>query len=199
MKVLVPIVLLVLLPGLAWSQAEPGDAGFFADAEGTLSAMPADVGTVQSVYVVAFDLPTPLFAYEFGVDGLLESGAIVLSLTVPWPFPPITDPDYDSVVVGTGSCVEATGAVMLARIDFFVPAPIPDDTAVCLTGSDPSSFPDGRPGWQDCEGEIHPFTPATDGGEAYPDACVILNATLPNPFHPVDATASSFGALKARF
>lgn len=202
-RLLLPfIVIALLLPlGDAWAGpqaggAAPGDIGIFFVEE------PATGGDAREValpfepfdiFVVSFDVPGGMEAYEFGITvpmGMLVSGGRLLP-------PGATDfgAGDDNWIVGTGgNCIGAVGSFALVRYAaaLFL-APVGLDVPICLTPATPTSFSPPSPGYLVCEspGDLRPFTPAYVG-------CAELNDT-DNPCCPVGTESESFGALKARF
>lgn len=200
MKTLATLTLAALVALAAPAQAQdPGDLGMFADAEGTLTTLSPDLGASFDVYAVAFDVPGGLKAYELGISGVAEAGLFQLGFSLFGPAPlNIGDGQQRNFIVGTGACISDTGTAALVTLTLLATTPVADDSALCITGSTPSSFEDlGSPaGYSDCDNQIGPFGVATNGGAAYPDGCLILNATSDAP---VDNETSSFGEVKARF
>jgi hypothetical protein len=192
-------IALVVSAGAAHAQPEPGDLGMFADAEGTQTTLSPTAGVSFDVYAVAFDVPGGLKAYELGISGVPEAGLFQLGFSLFGPAPlNIGDGQQRNFIVGTGACISDTGTAALVTLTLLATTPVADDSALCITGSTPSSFEDlGSPaGYSDCDNQIGPFGVATNGGAAYPDGCLILNATSDAP---VDNETSSFGEVKARF
>jgi hypothetical protein len=189
-------IALVVSAGSAHAQAEPGDLGLFADAEGTQTTVSPTPGLPFDVYAVAFDVPGGLKAYELGISGVSELGLFQLGFSLFGPAPlNIGDAQIQNFIVGTGGCVDQPGPQALVTLNLLATVAPADDSALCITGSDPSSF-DGPPGYSDCNNVISPFGVATNGGADYADGCLIINAT---GTPPVDNDTSSFGEIKARF
>jgi len=181
-------------PRLSHAQ-QPGDAGIFADTSGTVTVLDVQPNEPFSLYVVAFDLPD-LLAYEGSIQNI-PTEAILLYANFIGPRPLILGGSQTNFIVGTGGCVEQPGALLLAEFGFVAPTAVPDDSAILLTGSDPSSF-GGRPGYARCDAvTIAAFGVATNGAPNYPDGAVILNATRSSG--PVAEASVSFGRMKSRF
>lgn len=174
--------------------AEDGDIGVFADAAGTATTLTVTPFVPTPLFITAFNLPE-FNAYEVGLGGLLETGASILSVTRFGPAPL----DFGSAanyIVGTGGCVSGDGVLNLIELSVIFLAAPANDTALSIIGSNPSSFANGNPGFNTCDGTLINFGVATNGGDQYPDGALILNATGEAP---VSDGASSFGDLKARF
>lgn len=174
------------------------DIGIFADPAGTQSTT-GELAGQGSLYVVAFGLDTvSLSAYEMSVTGIPAS--LLLFPTVFWPATAIAGPGGDNdFIAATGGCVQGDAVTALVTIPYFVAGPIVADTAVCIGAAEANSVP-GAPGFGRCDVDpavLVPFGIAQNGGEVYPDGCLILNATDPGAV--VDTETSSFGEIKARF
>mgnify|MGYP001101240775 CR=1 FL=1 len=173
--------------------AEDGDIGLFADAAGTATTLTVTPFAPTNLYIVAFNLPE-FNAYEVGVGGLLPIASILgVELFGPAPL------DFGSAanyIVGTGGCVSQDGPLNLVNLQVIFLSDPPADTALSIIGANPTSFANGQPGYNTCDGELINFGVAVNGGSQYPDAALILNATGDAP---VSDDASSFGDLKARF
>ena len=179
----------------AMAQGEPGDLGVFADPVELTTTLDVTPFVNQVLYVVAFDTPGDIKAYEFGLD-FGGTAPIKISDQFTGPGPLNFGSGYD-YLVGAGGCVSGAGAVQLAAITVLFVAPPAADTSVCIGGVELTSFPpDGAPGWSNCNDELTRFGVALSGEDRYPDSCLILNATQAGPVRNEDA---SFGELKARF
>ncbi|HKK72123.1 MAG TPA: hypothetical protein VKA86_12960 [Candidatus Krumholzibacteria bacterium] len=193
-------IALVVSAGAAQAQQpEPGDLAMFADAEGTMTTLDVTPGVAFDVFAVAFDVPGGLKAYELGISGVEALGLFQLGFELFGPVPLNIGSAQDrNFIVGTGACIPETGAAVLVQLNLLGTTAIPADSPLCVTGSTPSSFDDfgSPPGFSDCNNQISPFGVATNGGDIYPDGCLILNATGTGP---VDTESSSFGEVKARF
>lgn len=198
MKRLVIVVAILALATSAFAQAEPGDLGIFADAAGTQTAdFPPAFVTTNHCYVVAFDLAGGLAGYEFGV--VWDPRVIIFnSLMVAGAGPINVGSAPTNFIVGTGSCVNGAGAVVLVDFTYgeFTGPPGNADMTACLTPSTPSSFAPASPGWLDCVDNLIPFGVAASGGPDYPDGCLILNPTGEPPIATEDA---SWSAVKAQY
>ena len=199
MKTLATLTLAALVALAAPAQAqEPGDLAMFADAEGTMTTLDVTPGVAFDVFAVAFDVPDGLKAYELGISGVEALGLFQLGFELFGPAPYVGSAQDRNFIVGTGACIPETGTAALVRLNLLGTAVVPADSPLCVTGSTPSSFDDfgSPPGFSDCNNQISPFGVATNGGDIYPDGCLILNATGTGP---VDTESSSFGEVKARF
>jgi len=197
MKILATLALaaLVMAAGTASANplAEAGDVGVFADAQGTATTLAVTPFVPTDLFIVAFDLPE-FNAYEVGVSGLLE-GASILGVELFGPAP-LDFGSAGNYIVGTGGCVSQSGALNLVGLQVIFLAAPADDTAILISGVTPSSFANGQPGYNTCDGQLVNFGVAANGEGRYPDGALILNATQDGP---VSDDTSSFGNLKARF
>lgn len=197
MKKFAIVAALAFMVSTAAAQAEPGDAGIFGDPAGTLTTANPAPFAPAFLYVVAFDVPGGVFAYEAGTQDLVAAGATILGATFAGPGPlNVGDNAAGNFIVGAGGCVDAQGPITLVSVNFLLFAPPAADTAICLRGTTPSSFDGGLPGYSDCDARIFPFGVATNGQGIYPDGCLILAATQDAPVSTENAT---FGDVKARF
>jgi hypothetical protein len=188
-------IALVVSAGAAHAQAEPGDLGIFADAEGTQTTLDVNPFVDFSVYAVAFDLPD-FNAYELSVGGIGDLGLIVRDEFLFGPAPLNVGSGPQNYIVGTGACVEQAGPLALVEIVLLATDPVPSDSPICVGVSDPFTLDDPLPAYNTCGNVVTAFGVATNGGQDYPDGCLILNATGDAP---VDNETSSFGEVKARF
>ena len=185
----------VLSAGAALAQPEARDAGVFADPAGTQSTLDIAAFTPFNIYVVGFDLDGQVAGYEGKVSIPVEYTILAKNIT------PSTGLDFGNepgeFIVGTGSCLEGAGAFMMVNFNLglFAAGVDPTDTALCLGPSDPTSF-DNVPGYLQCDGTLIPFGVAQNGGDFYPNGCLILN---PSQEGPVSTESTSFGEMKARF
>lgn len=187
------LIPLVLLAGPAAAQ-DPGDIGIFADAQGTLTTANPPAFAQSFLYIVAFDVPGNVNAWEANVGDLItNAGATILGVG---GRPPLNVGDNASgnFIVGVGGCVAGTGPTVLATVTYIIFAAAPADTPICLRPSIPSSFQGDTPGYADCSSQIAPFGSAVSGGAAYPDGCLVLN---PTSEPPVATESISFSQLKA--
>lgn len=196
MRALIVTCMLLLASSIATAQPESGDLGIFADPEGTLTTDTAEPFVVGRFYIVTFDLPGGMLRYEFSYSGLRENGGVLLNSRIIGSPHPLCEFDTDEYICTTGRCIEDQGPLVVYEATYLFLESVPADTAICAGGTIPSSFESGRPGWLDCAGSIREFGVATDGGEHYPDGCLILN---PTQSPPVAIDVSSYGELKARF
>ena len=158
------------------------------------------------VYIVAQNL-TEIAAYEF-VLTVPSTGFFVVGGVA---YPAATSTDFASAnaafQAGTGGCV-TDGSVMLPSLSYapefwplgqvnLVLTAASNDISLCVTGYTGTAGL-GVPAYTLCDdaGTKRMFFPMTDGGTAYADGCVVLNATSEAP---VSAPESSFGSLKARY
>jgi hypothetical protein len=144
------------------------------------------------VYMVAFQPPADLWAYEFGLewsipqDVELRPGATQL----PPGFFPFCDPDPPCTVAGSGtsSCLAAAPVLVLETWHVLAMTPI-HDVRFRATAAPVSSFQPPAPGMLVCGGQseedLVPFAFAHDGW-------AVMNG-------PVGADASTWGTLKALF
>jgi hypothetical protein len=191
---------LVLAAGLAttvFAQPSQYDVGVFSDLAGTNSVLTAPAFTPVNFYAVAFDLDNQVKGFELTLG--VPVGFTVLSKVKAGPNPiNVGDEANNEFIVGTGACVEAgPGPFVLVSMNggFFTPT-VPADATVCISGTTPSSFPNGTPGYLQCDNSLVPFGVAQNGEGRYPNACLVMNATSEGP---VATEAASFGEMKARF
>lgn len=181
---------------------QPGDMGVFFTPHPSSGAAAVLNGIVAfeyfDVYVVSFDVPQGMEAYEFELlppSGVLVAGGRLL---------PAGATDFgagaDNWIVGTGGvCQGQVGPFTLVTYAscLFLTPPL-DDSTFCLGGATPSSFPAeyprqaDSPGYLACNspGELHRF------GEAYAGCATINQVNIPQP---VAAATESFGTLKAAY
>ena len=186
---------LMLSASAALAQPEAREAGVFADPAGLESTKQVAPFTTFNVYVVGFDLDGLVAGYEGKVT--FPVGYTVLGKAIT----PSTGLDFGNetgeFIVGTGSCLEGAGAFLMVNftVGVFDGAVDITDNALCLGPSDPTSF-DNVPGYLQCDGTLIPFGVAQNGGDFYPNGCLILN---PSQEGPVSTESTSFGEMKARF
>ncbi len=77
---------MILLNSVGAPAAVPGSAGMYADAAGAVSGVDVVPGVPFNVYVVAFDPPGGMLAYEVGIEGIPEN-VFVLMTTIFGPIP----------------------------------------------------------------------------------------------------------------
>jgi len=172
---------------------QAGDLGVFFDAAGTQTGRTGVAPFVGfNVYVMAFDVPGGMEAYEFTIQmpvGALVSAGRVL---------PAGATDFgtgdDNFIVGTGGiCRGASGPFALVTYNgvLFL-GPVNADTPLCLVGGTPSSFPNGAPGYLVCNspGNLRNF------GFAY-TGCSMINPASGQG--PIPDAAQSWGSVKANF
>jgi hypothetical protein len=149
----------------------PGDVGVFFDAQGMTYQRPGTVSFVPfDVFVVAFAPPGGMEAYEFSLT--MPAGAIVSQGRVL----PLGATDFgagdDNWIVGTGGICQGLtpAAVLVTYRGMLFLAAVPNDLTLCLSGSQPSSFPSGAPGYLVCNapGQLQQFA------SAYP-GCAVIN------------------------
>jgi hypothetical protein len=177
-------------------QADPGDMGVFFTSNPISGAQAVlnDVGAFElfDVYVVSFDVPKGMEAYEFELPvpgpGIVTGGRLL----------PAGATDFgageDNWIVGTGGvCQGQVGPFTLVTYAaiLFLAAP-GNDVLFCLEGANPSSFPNGAPGYLACNspGELHNF------GAAYWGCATVNPLNIPQP---IRGAKESFGGLKALF
>jgi hypothetical protein len=182
--------------GLSWAeQPDPGDMGVFFTPT-PVSGAQAVLNGVQpfeffDVYVVSFDVPSGMDAYEFSVNlsaFLVVTGGRNLPASAE-----DSGAGNDNWIVGTGGiCRGQVGPFVLVTYSGvgFVSSPAPEENFICLSGATPSSFADGLPGYLTCNspGELHEF------GRAYL-GCAVVNGVC----CPIATAKSSFGSLKRSY
>jgi hypothetical protein len=177
-------------------QPEPGDLGVFFTPHPT-SGAGAVLNGIEAfepfdVYVVSFNVPQGMEAYEFGLP-LPPAGFVTGSRLLP-----AGSTDFgvgeDNWIVGTGRvCQGQFGAFTLvtyAAVLFL--APPGNDVWFCLEGASPSSFPYSWPGYLACNspGEFRYF------GAAYEGCATINQLNIPIP---ISGATTSVGTLKAAY
>jgi hypothetical protein len=198
-SVLVATATIVVSSGPAFGeQPDPGDIGIFFTSNPTsgADAVLDNVGYLQpfDIYVVSFDVPKGMEAYEFGltvVPNAIPTGGTVL----PVGATDFGSGDYNWIVGTGGVCRGQVGPFVLVKYAAVVFLASPgDDVALCLLGATPSSFANGRPGYLACNspGELHNF------GAAY-RGCALINPTPYGGEVPVPDAKQSFGTLKAGY
>ena len=173
-----------------------GDAGIFADSQGTQNTLAAAHFVPFNVHAVAFDLELDVLGYEFTFVGL-EGLTVLASSFVGAVNSGDVEGEY---IVGTGSCLDGSGAFLMAtlQVGSFTGADL-TDKPICMRGANPSSFPafSDAPGYLRCDGTLRPFTAALNECGIYPSGCLILNATQGGG--PIPVETSGFGLLKAGY
>jgi hypothetical protein len=166
------VVVCSALPAIA--QPDPGDIGIYMD---PLGAEPTGVAVTFvpfDVYVLGFDLPGGVQAYEYSVH--IPPFFTVLESV----FPDGVNVGSDlNVIFALAECLDRAGVLQLQRLRMIsvVPGAITMDMVVCIGASTPSSLAN-MPSWLDCTGTLNEFGVAQEGGP-YPNGCLILNPTLP--------------------
>ncbi len=196
MRTLIVSILLLLASSVAVAQPAPGDLGVFADPEGTLTTDTVEPFVVGHFYIVTFDLPGGMLGYEFSYNGVRENGGVILNSTIIGDQNQFCEFESDDRICTTGYCIEDQGPLVIYEASYLFLEPVPADTAICPAGTSSSSFESGGPDWLDCARTVREFGVATDGGEHYPDGCLILN---PTHSAPVTVDVVSYGTLKSQF
>ena len=193
------VVLVVLVPAqTVHAQPEPGDIGLFADEAGTQTTLISTPGELQSIYLVAFDVPHGIDELNLAITGL-TTYQLFSSYHIEW-LPPgafwiwVCCPESWFVV--QPSCEQRDGPRVLARIDLTSTEALPDDYPICVSGSNFSSFSPAVPQYDDCADQPRPFGIASNGEGRYPNGCLILNPTTQGPVHAADST---WGAIKTLY
>jgi len=198
MKKLMAVVFalsLVAMSSMAFAQPEQYDVGIFGDAAGTQTTLTLGQFQPFTAYVVGFGLDGTVKGFEVKVT--VPPQITVTANVLAGPAPINLGDEPNEFIVGTGACIEGTPQLTLVTMScgLFVPAPVPNDLAMVLGGTTPSSF-GGPPGYVQCDNTLVAFGAATNGGPDYPDAALIVN---PTGIAPVAVEESSFGAVKAQF
>lgn len=195
------LVLVLFVASAHAHDFQPLDIGVFADAAGTVQELNVVPGVLFDVYVVAFDPPAPMIAYEFGLD--VPAGILLLTFSLIGPAPLNVGPPAPDFIIGTGGCVATESSWTMVAIQALAVQPPLVDSIVGLRGTNPSSF-DGEPGYAACleEGQetndLFAFVPAPNRcNDRYPDGSLIVNPTFPCTV--VSGSESTFGAIKSRF
>lgn len=193
-------LLSLLLPATVWSASE---LTFALDPEGSVGTLEVPLAVPFEVYAVGTNMED-FFAVEFGGEGSLldEAAVVVLSTDVLGSVYCGLQPCCTgfSCVFGTGGCVASEGGAptALVRWTLIALAPVPADLTLCVTGYDPSSFPDGTPGYANCDEELIVFGAASNPcGAGIPDGCLVLNPSF--DCDAVGDAADSFGAMKSLY
>ena len=189
-------VLAVAAPYATGQTRDPGDLGVFFDAEATVTAIDGVVAFESfDVYVVSFDVPGGMEAYEFQLLPQFPSGLVVSGGRVLPPGATDFGQGEDNWIVGTGGlCHGQNGLFVLVAYHGILFLSNPGvGWPFCLAGAEPTSFPNGGgPGYLVCSspGVLRNF------GFAY-RGCAEVN---PCPLcGAIPDAVSSFGGLKARF
>jgi hypothetical protein len=193
MAIAFALCLVATMSSMAFAQAEPHDVGVFADAAGTMTALTATPFVTTNFYVVGFELDGQVKGFEYGLN--VPAGTTVISVVFLGPNPLLVGTNTN-VAVGTGGCVDGSGAAVLANYSVvFLDATATDGTqAICMGPSDPSSL-GGVPAYLQCDGTILPMGYAENGASiGIDDGCMTINGESPLP-----AETTSFSEVKARF
>lgn len=189
------LALLVAASPAAGQIREPGDIGVFFDSAATMTTLEgvAALDTFD-VFVMTYSVPGGIEAYEFELWGPLPSHVVVSGGRELPPGAFDFGQGDDNWIVGTGGICHGREGLFIAvayRGVMFLSDP-GSEWPFCLMGSDPTSFPNGRPGYLVCNspGVLRNF------GLAY-YGCATVN---PCPgCYPIPGSVSTFGGLKARF
>jgi hypothetical protein len=193
-KLLFMTMVLVLIAVPAASQ-DPGDIGLFFDVGGTQTTGTVVSGGVFNLYVVAFDVPGGISAYE---GSLAFPPHIDLLFAFFEPADAINFGTPVNWAVGAGSCLPAVGPTLLVRFVLWDPVSDPDpgdDLIFTIGPAIPSSFDPPEIGYVDCNLELLTFGMAVSGG-SYPDNTAVGNATF---LPPVATEQENWGGVKALF
>jgi hypothetical protein len=171
-------VLLLTGPRI-WAQEvpEPGDLGIFASPDRLETYLVATPFVPFDVYVVAFDPPGGMEGFEFAVQTSATFVVIQRELLVGESSIIIGDPDTNGWIVGLGGACIAGPKLALVREQLLPVRTGFTDELVCLGPSTPSSLP-GLPNFYQCGQGLVSFG-AFPSSSIYPDACLIVNPTLP--------------------
>ena len=160
-----------LLAAVPAAADQPGELGLYFDREGTQrSPGYVHIGEPFDVYVVGFDLTNDVLAYEFSVE--VNGPAFIVDVelnpsgAINFGFP------TGNFVVGTTSCLPASGPVWLVRLEILLPTfEIPSPT-LCLGPVFPATAGlEWTGGWLDCYYNLYPFE--------YRNQCLALDLFCP--------------------
>jgi FlgD Ig-like domain len=115
-------------------------------------------GEEFDVYVLALSPSLGLYAYEFGLD--LPSGFVLVESVAFPEGASVNVVDQPSWVVGTGSCYgrfEDYVPLLRATLRYDGGSKLPATANLSITGSTPSTFVDGEPGFYDCAEQLRSF------------------------------------------
>ncbi len=189
-------LLSLMLAGTQALAQDPGDVGLFFDVGGTETTGPVETSIPFHLYLVAFDVPGGISAYE---GSLAIPPNIDLLGAVFYPTATsINVGTNENWAVGTGECLPAVGPTLL--VDFLLWDPDSnsdpgDDLIFTIGPSSPSSFDPPVIGYVTCNLEPLTFGVAVDGG-GYPDNSAVGNATF---LPPVATEKENWGGVKALF
>jgi opacity protein-like surface antigen len=177
----VAVAVLVLSAAATSAQPQSGDVGVFADQAGTLSTFSlVPFNSTQRVHVVGFDLGD-LKSFEFGVNGFdgwfVFGTQINGNLNLGGAF---SDVGFADFIVGTGGCIDGSGAIWLATITFgdFTGLPVVD-RPLCMRASSSTATFQGVPGVLPLRRFRSPG-PAGSGVRRRPERWGILPGRLPD-------------------
>ena len=163
------VALVLLLPTLVLAQPGPGEIGIYADPNGTVGAFTVTPFAPYTLYVLAGP-GAGIDSYQFQINGLLETGSVILETTVSGVNQDSLEPNQ--FVVEASSCLTGDLVVLAEILVISLGAPAAD-TAICLR----SLEGDGGPEFVDCNGELQDFGFAQRGEPRFPDGCLFFNLT----------------------
>lgn len=175
--------------------------GFYGDAAGTAGTLEIQAFVPATIYLVAKGLEADGFAVEFGASGDLADDVDLLVLDVTGPPPILLALDSCgrfACLFGFGSCIAAEDPFVIASWNVFAVADLGMDRTLCVEGFQPSTFPDGDPGYQTCDADLVAFLDATNPcGSGTPPGCLIVNPSF--PCDAIPTVTRSFGAIKSLY
>jgi len=186
------LVLLLLAPA-TYAQTPDHHAVMISaspdEADPYISASPS---SAFAVYVVGLGLDQLVKGYELRVA--VPSDHFLLSADLN-PTNALNFGDDDGeFIVGTGGCFDGDPTYPMVTLTVLPLVPA-TDVLFCVTGTDPSSFPGGSPGYLQCDGTLVELELA-ETGYRVPAGCLVENCLQYCP-HAVEE--SSMGGVKSSY
>ncbi len=157
------VCLVLALPSIG-AQAQilqPGEIGIFGDAEGTSDDLLYVPFQPFEVYILAFDLPGGIIAWECSVDLPDEVSVVAVEFDDPNSVnvaQPIPGSNNLNLIVGMGSgCNAYGGLVQLAKITLITYQLLEDIELACLGPAQPSSLVSPGPAYATCTNDVLPL------------------------------------------
>ena len=161
-RLIFAILTLVLFSVPAQAQLlQPGQIGIYANAEGTLTETVYIPNQPFDLYILAYDLPGGIIAWECSVQ-LPDSVFLVnveyddaASINVGQPIPGTNDLNF---IVGRGSgCNAFGGLVQLAKVTLITSESFVGNELACLAASQPASLAPPVPAYATCNDDVLPL------------------------------------------
>lgn len=176
----------------ASAQPEPGDIGVFFDEFATTSAAPIPLYPNFDMYVVAFDVPGDIEAWEGRLS--IIGNVIITSVELLGGGIGLPEDPLSVWHVELPTCVPGAGQVTLARVTC-VPLAPDEDVQFCLLAGLPRSIEADMPAYRACGGAWTAFGFAQIGGGFLGDGCAIGSSTGVEPIAREDVSWSGIKSI----